>query len=82
MFKKMIATTFMLCLFGLNGHATPLSFKHHVIFGDSLTDVGNYTTSSNNCICNCSYPFAAARQTGMRGKLVSAIQQYPQLMPY
>jgi len=40
----------MLCLFELNGYATPLSFKNHVIFGDSLTDVGNYTTSSNNCI--------------------------------
>lgn len=40
----------MFCLFGLNGHATPLSFKNYVIFGDSLTDVGNYTTSSNNCI--------------------------------
>lgn len=40
----------MFCLFGLNGHAAPLSFKNYVIFGDSLTDVGNYTTSSNNCI--------------------------------
>jgi phospholipase/lecithinase/hemolysin len=50
MFKEMIATSIMLCLLGLNAHATPFSFKNHVIFGDSLTDVGNYTTSSNNCI--------------------------------
>lgn len=46
----MIATTLMLCLFELNGHATALSFKNYIIFGDSLTDVGNYTTSSNHCI--------------------------------
>lgn len=46
----MITTTLMLCLFELNGHATALSFKNYVIFGDSLTDVGNYSTSSNNCI--------------------------------
>jgi len=46
----MITTFCMLCLFGLNTYANPLIFKNYVIFGDSLTDVGNYTTNSNNCI--------------------------------
>jgi phospholipase/lecithinase/hemolysin len=50
MFKEMITTSCMLCLFGLNTYANPPIFKNYVIFGDSLTDVGNYTTSSNNCI--------------------------------
>ena len=39
-----------LCLLAQTAQAKLPAFKHYVIFGDSLTDVGNYTTSSNNCI--------------------------------
>jgi len=50
MFKEIITASFILCLFGLKAHANLPIFKHYVIFGDSLSDVGNYTTSANNCI--------------------------------
>lgn len=50
MSKKTLSACLMLCLSTSNLYAKIPTFKHYVIFGDSLTDVGNYTTSSNNCI--------------------------------
>lgn len=50
MLKKMLITCLTLSLSTQNVQAKLPDFKHYVIFGDSLTDVGNYTTSSNNCI--------------------------------
>ena len=50
MLKELIAGSFILFIIGLNGYAKVPAFKNYVIFGDSLSDVGNYTTNSNNCI--------------------------------
>lgn len=50
MSKKTLSICLMLFLSTSNLYAKIPRFKHYVIFGDSLTDVGNYTTSSNNCI--------------------------------
>ena len=50
MFKDVLVSFFcLICVFHTAQAKLP-NFKHYVIFGDSLTDVGNYTTSSNNCI--------------------------------
>ena len=50
MLKKLLMICLTVCLSAQTAQAKPPAFKHYVIFGDSLTDVGNYTTSSNNCI--------------------------------
>jgi len=42
--------TIALCFFSQIAQAKLPEFNHYSIFGDSLTDVGNYSTSSNNCV--------------------------------
>lgn len=50
MIKIILIVFFNVILMVQIGYAEVPNFKRYVIFGDSLTDVGNYTTSSNNCI--------------------------------
>jgi phospholipase/lecithinase/hemolysin len=50
MLKEVLISFFGLACLVHTAQAQLPHFKHYVIFGDSLTDVGNYTTSSNNCI--------------------------------
>ncbi len=48
--KKILIATFSLLLSTQPAQSMLPLFNHYVIFGDSLTDVGNYSTTSNNCV--------------------------------
>ena len=50
MLKKTLLVRLSCHLLAPTAQAKLPTFKNYVIFGDSLTDVGNYTTSSSNCI--------------------------------
>jgi len=48
--KKILICFFNFFLFIQPVQSSLPHFSHYVIFGDSLTDVGNYTTTSKNCV--------------------------------